>query len=66
MLADPTDVQLRLLTTWLLLLLGDVNYVKVFSQPLVILNSFQAAKDLLERRGAIYSDRPRMVLLSEL
>jgi cytochrome P450 len=45
---------------------GDVNFAKVFSQPFVILNSFRAAKDLLEKRGSIYSSRPRMVLVVEL
>jgi len=45
---------------------GDVNYARIFGQPLVVLNSFEAAKDLLEKRGVIYSGRPRLVLLSEL
>lgn len=48
------------------LLLGDVNFVKIFSQPLVVLNSFAAAKDLLVERGAIYSGRPRLVLIAEM
>lgn len=33
---------------------------------MVILNSAEAARDLLEKRSAIYSDRPRFVLFSEL
>jgi hypothetical protein len=33
---------------------------------MVVLSSLQATRDLLERRGAIYSDRPRFVLLSEM
>lgn len=45
---------------------GDVSYIKIFSQPLVVINSFLAAKDLLEKRGAIYSGRPRFVLIAEL
>ena len=45
---------------------GDVNYVTVMGQPIIVLNSYQAAKDLLEKRGGIYSSRPRMVMLTEL
>jgi hypothetical protein len=47
-------------------LIGDVNYLEVLGQPLVVLNSYTACKDLLEKRSAIYSSRPRFVLLSEL
>ncbi|EIW56884.1 cytochrome P450 [Trametes versicolor FP-101664 SS1] len=45
---------------------GDVIYLRLFRTPIIILNSFQAATDLLTKRSATYSDRPRMVLLSEL
>jgi hypothetical protein len=37
---------------------GDVLSFHVFGNVIVVLNSFQANKDLLERRGEIYSDRP--------
>lgn len=47
-------------------LTGDVNYLEVLGQSLVVLNSYTACKDLLEKRGGIYSSRPRLVLLSEL
>jgi cytochrome P450 len=40
--------------------------VKMFSQPLIVLNSFKAAKDLLDTRGAIYSSRPYFVVVTEL
>lgn len=47
-------------------LIGDVNYLEVLGQPLVVLNSYSACKDLLEKRSRIYSSRPRLVLHSEL
>ena len=47
-------------------MIGDVNYLEVLGQPLVVLNSYSACKDLLEKRSHIYSSRPRFVLLSEL
>ncbi|VDB95598.1 unnamed protein product [Peniophora sp. CBMAI 1063] len=46
--------------------IGDVVYLSVWGQPIVFLNSRQAAFELLDRRGAIYSDRPRMVMGGEL
>ncbi|KAF9005425.1 cytochrome P450 [Cyathus striatus] len=45
---------------------GDVIYLRVFGQPLVILNTLKAARDLLDKRSRIYSDRPRFVLLTEM
>ncbi|KAJ7672849.1 putative monooxygenase [Mycena rosella] len=39
---------------------GDLVYLDALGQPLIILNSAKAAKDLLEQRSAIYSDRPHL------
>jgi hypothetical protein len=39
---------------------GDILSVKILGQVIVILNSPKAAKDLLEKRGNIYSDRHLM------
>ncbi|KAF9459534.1 cytochrome P450 [Collybia nuda] len=40
---------------------GDVMYLHVLGRPLVVLNSVQAAVDLLDKRSANYSDRPRFL-----
>ncbi|CDO76601.1 hypothetical protein BN946_scf184868.g15 [Trametes cinnabarina] len=45
---------------------GDVIYLKLFRTPVVVLNTLQAATDVLTKRSAKHSDRPRMVLLAEL
>ncbi|KAI0030170.1 cytochrome P450 [Vararia minispora EC-137] len=45
---------------------GDIVYLNVLGQPMIILNSLQAAQDLLDRHSAIYSDRPRMPMAGEL
>jgi hypothetical protein len=37
---------------------GDVLSFHVFGQVIIVLNSAKATKDLLEKRGEIYSDRP--------
>ncbi|KAK0732303.1 cytochrome P450 [Lasiosphaeris hirsuta] len=45
---------------------GDVVYLQSGAAPTIILGSAQAAWDLLEKRGAIYSSRPRFVVGGEL
>ncbi|KAF9450380.1 cytochrome P450 [Macrolepiota fuliginosa MF-IS2] len=45
---------------------GDVVYLHVLGQGLVFLNSAEAAFDLLDKRGAIYSDKPQLVMTGEL
>lgn len=37
-------------------------YFNTLGQHVVVLNSVQAAVDLLDKRGANYSDRPRFTL----
>ncbi|KAJ7202634.1 cytochrome P450 [Mycena pura] len=39
---------------------GDCVYVNVLGQPIVILDSFAAASDLLNQRSAIYASRPHL------
>jgi hypothetical protein len=39
---------------------GDVVCLRAFSQVVVVLCSLTAMKDLLEKRGEIYSDRPSL------
>jgi len=39
---------------------GDVICLRIFSQVVVVLCSVSAIKDLLEKRGEIYSERPRI------
>lgn len=45
---------------------GPLMYLNMAGQPLVVLSSARAARDLLAVRGARYSDRPRMVVAFEL
>ena len=39
-------------------LVGDIISLHVFGKVIIILNTTKAAKDLLDKRGDIYSDRP--------
>lgn len=45
---------------------GSIVYLHVFGQGLVFLNTSEVAVDLLEKRGAIYSDKPALVMAGEL
>lgn len=45
---------------------GDVVYLQMGPTPTIILGSAKAAWDLLEKRGAIYSSRPRFIMGGEL
>ncbi|KAG6860201.1 hypothetical protein C0995_014458 [Termitomyces sp. Mi166 len=45
---------------------GDVVYLHVLGQGLVFLNSPEAAFELLDKRGSIYSDKPSLVMTGDL
>lgn len=45
---------------------GDVIYLNVAGQPAIILNTQKAASDLLDRRAATNSGRPRLIVGHEL
>ena len=46
--------------------IGDVVYTTICGQPIIVLNSIDAARDLLDKRSANYSDRPRLVVFNEM
>ncbi|KNZ73921.1 O-methylsterigmatocystin oxidoreductase [Termitomyces sp. J132] len=45
---------------------GDLIYLDVFRNPMLVLNSLEAAQELLEKKGAIYSSRPVRTMQAEL
>ncbi|KAF8510098.1 cytochrome P450 [Gautieria morchelliformis] len=45
---------------------GDVVHVSSFGSHIIILNSFKAVYDLLERRSSIYSSRPHLTMFHDL
>jgi hypothetical protein len=47
-------------TSLLTKMTGDILAFHVFGNVIVVLNTAKAAKDLFEKRSAIYSDRPPM------
>ncbi|KAF8504866.1 cytochrome P450 [Russula emetica] len=42
---------------------GDIIYLRAFSEVIVVLSSFSAIKDLLEKRGDNYSERPSVPIM---
>ena len=41
---------------------GPLTYVNIAGLPILVVNSHRIAVDLLEKRGQIYSGRPRSVM----
>ncbi|KAJ6561796.1 cytochrome P450 [Mycena capillaripes] len=48
------------------LVYGNIYHLRVFSAHYIVLNTAKAASDLLDKRSAIYSDRPTFVMGGEL
>ncbi|KAJ7320735.1 cytochrome P450 [Mycena albidolilacea] len=45
---------------------SDVIYLRVLGTSILSINSFFAANELLNQRGAVWSDRPRLPMIKEL
>jgi hypothetical protein len=45
---------------------GDVIYFNALGKSIVVLNSVEAAVDLMDKRSSIYSDRPSFVMLADM
>ena len=45
---------------------GDFIYMTILGQPTYLISSFKTAKELMDKRAMIYSDRPIMVMAQKL
>ncbi|KAI0753652.1 cytochrome P450 [Fomes fomentarius] len=45
---------------------GDLMSIVLLGQPMVIINSYKHAYALLEKRSAVYSDRPHMIMAGDI
>ena len=52
--ARPTSINI---------LSGDIVYLSALGRPIVVLSSEEVARDLLDKRGTNYSDRPNLSIL---
>jgi hypothetical protein len=48
------------------LLIGDIVYGTVLGTPIIVINSFKVAEDLLIKKSSGYSFRPRSVFIHEM
>ncbi|CAE6398837.1 unnamed protein product [Rhizoctonia solani] len=44
---------------------SDIVYLEILGQKILVLNSAEAASDLLDKRSALYSDRPSIPMLAD-
>jgi cytochrome P450 len=58
----PKDHPERQFVKWGEMYDSDILYYNALSRPIIILNSVEAAHNLLDKRGANYADRPRFVV----
>lgn len=45
---------------------SDVIGLRIFGTNIVVVNSLEAATELLDKRSSIYSDRPHMTMIDDL
>ncbi|EGO19149.1 putative monooxygenase [Serpula lacrymans var. lacrymans S7.9] len=45
---------------------GPLIYLDALGQPMVVINSAKVARDLLDKRSSIYSDRPHLIMGGDL
>lgn len=41
-------------------------YLRLFKKSVLILDSVKAAQDLMDKRGAKFSDRPQLTLITDV
>ena len=46
--------------------LGDLVYVKNFTERTVFVNTYDTAVELFDKKGVMYNSRPRLVMCNEL
>ncbi|KAI9507177.1 cytochrome P450 [Russula earlei] len=61
----PNDDFAKTYTEWARMY-GSIVYANVAGQPLVILSDIEVANELLDKKSAIYSDRPVLEMAGEL
>ncbi|KAH8114934.1 cytochrome P450 [Phellopilus nigrolimitatus] len=61
----PTEFQWRTFADWGETF-GDVIHTNIIGHPIIILNSAEAARDLMDKRSANYSDRPISILHGDI
>lgn len=69
LLSDILDMpQSRFSITWSKLgeEYGPLTWLSIPGQNILVINSFEAAKELLDKRALIFVERPRFTMIAEL
>ncbi|CAE6461565.1 unnamed protein product [Rhizoctonia solani] len=61
----PTEREHLVYNKWCKELKSDIISLTAVGQTMVILNSMEAATELLDRRSRMYSDRPQLLVMSD-
>ena len=64
--ATPFQSNINCLELTAAITAGDVIYIYVLGNPIIILNSREATRDLLDKRSAYYSSRPVRTMVIDL
>ncbi|KAJ6580641.1 cytochrome P450 [Mycena capillaripes] len=62
----PRDLQWETYHEWSKQLNSDIIHLNVAGTSIIVLSSMEAVKELFERRSSLYSNRPRLPMLTEL
>ncbi|KAJ7278952.1 cytochrome P450 [Mycena rebaudengoi] len=62
----PSEFEWETYTKWSKELGSDIIHLSVAGKSIIILSSVEAVFELLDQRSAIYSDRPRGIMVNEL
>jgi hypothetical protein len=65
-LPDSSEPSWIWFTRWANKTGSDIIYLRVLGSDTIVLNTREAASELLEKRSSMYSDRPEMVMVKEL
>lgn len=63
---SPVEKVTTQANTDVLLVTGDIFSLSMVGMPALVLSTAEAARDLLDKRGANYSDRPKSILHGKL
>ena len=61
--AHPSDLDVADTVSHPCLCIADIVSVYTFGHLTLVVNTIEAAKDMFERRSAVYSDRPHMTMI---
>uniref|UniRef100_A0A0W0FRE5 Putative cytochrome P450 n=1 Tax=Moniliophthora roreri TaxID=221103 RepID=A0A0W0FRE5_MONRR len=62
----PKEKPWEVYREWSKLYASDIIHMNVFGTNMIIVNSQKAAKEMFDKKSALYGDRPRMTMVNEV